>query len=146
MPAEKPQNIRQVQLPSGKVIEVVYFADSAESRCERRPAEPMREVAEARPSTDLHICPRCSSQMVFPVDWAEAGPSHWEVELRCPECEWRATGVFAQEIVERFDVELDHGSDALLRDLQHLAHANMAEEIDRFVRALGDDHVLPADF
>jgi hypothetical protein len=34
----------------------------------------------------------------------------------------------------------------MLCDLKRLAHANMVEQIDRFVTALNADHILPEDF
>jgi hypothetical protein len=92
------------------------------------------------------VCPRCDGRLVYPLDWAEAGSSHWEVSLRCPECEWRDVGVFAQTVVEQFDIELDRGAEALLHDLKNLAHANMSEDIERFTRALEADHIVPSDF
>jgi len=66
--------------------------------------------------------------------------------LRCPECESRREGVFEQTVVERLDDELDRGSSALLSDLRNMTHANMSEEIDFFVRALGADLITPNDF
>ena len=42
----------------------------------------------------------CGSGLVYPVEWEEAGTTHWEVALRCPNCEWFATGVFEQDVVE----------------------------------------------
>jgi hypothetical protein len=142
------KNIRQVQLPSGKVIEVVYFADRRVPPASAARTTAARTTAsrDGDSDRDLHVCPDCSSGLVYPVDWSEAGSSHWQVVLRCPDCEWSETGVFAQTVVERFDAELDRGSDALLRDLQQLVRANMAEEIERFIHALQNDHVVPADF
>jgi hypothetical protein len=131
--------VRRVVLPSGKTIEVVYFQETT-----KVPA-PSAETVTATVS-DLHVCEECTAPLVYPVDWEEAGPEHWEVSLRCPNCEWRGAGIFHQEIVERFDEELDNGSEALVRDLRRLMHANMEEEIDRFVRALGADQILPMDF
>ena len=61
----------------------------------------------------------------------------WEVTLRCPNCEWLHTGVFDQDTVERFDEELDRGTDNLVDDLKRLIRANMEEEIERFAQALG---------
>ena len=98
------------------------------------------------PADDLHVCGTCDSDLVYPVDWEEAGETHWEVTLRCPNCEWTGTGVYEQTVVEAFDEELDRGTEALVRDLKRLMHANMEDEIDRFVDALRDDHVLPEDF
>jgi len=45
-------------------------------------------------------------------------------------------GVFEQEAVEELDDELDRAAGSLLSDLQRVTHANMAEEIDLFIRAL----------
>ena len=94
----------------------------------------------------LHVCERCASHLVYPVEWEEAGSSHWEVSLRCPNCEWQSAGIFTQDAVERFDEELDRGTEALARDLRRLSHANMQDEIERFAAALGADHIQPDDF
>lgn len=129
--------VRRVVLPSGKTIEVVYFEDLSV------PAEAIR--AQEAPA-ELHVCPGCASELVYPVEWEEAGPEHWEVELRCPNCEWNGTGVHSQDAVERFDEILDLGTEAVVRDLKRLMHANMEDEIDRFVGALRDDLIVPEDF
>ena len=70
---------------------------------------------------DLHVCPSCDSELVYPVDWAPVERRRWSVDLRCPDCEWRGGGVYAQEVVDSFDEELDHGTEQLLADLA--AHA-----------------------
>src|SRR3954464_11264347 len=138
--ADNRHYVRRVVLPSGKTIEVVYFDEIPDL------------VDGAVPSftdtagDDLHLCGTCDSNLVFPVEWDEAGATHWEVTLRCPNCEWTGTGVFEQSVVERFDEELDRGTEALVRDLKRLMHANMEEEIDRFTSALQDDQILPEDF
>ena len=83
---------------------------------------------------------------MYPVEWEEASPTHWEVLLRCPNCEWSDLGVFDQVTVDRFDDELDQGTEALMRDFKRLTQANMEDEIERFVSALGADAILPEDF
>ena len=128
------QYVRRVVLPSGRVIEVVYFESAPLPRI---PVEPIE---------DLHICPECDRGLVYPVEWEEVSPTHWEVLLRCPNCEWGEVGVFDQMTVDRFDEELDLGTEALLRDLQRLTKANMEEEADRFAFALESDLLLPEDF
>jgi hypothetical protein len=138
--ADNRHYVRRVVLPSGKTIEVVYFDEIPDL------------VNEAIPSytetggDDLHLCGTCDSDLVFPVEWDEAGATHWEVTLRCPNCEWTGTGVFEQGVVERFDEELDRGTEALVRDLKRMMHANMEDEIERFVHALEGDHIQPDDF
>ena len=138
--SQRPQhshNVRRVVLPSGKTIEVVYIEE--------------QHLASFAPSTgdqvqDLHVCGDCDSELVYPTEWEEAGATHWEVSLRCPNCEWTGTGTFEQDVVERFDEELDRGTEALVRDLKRLMQANMEEDIERFVSALAEGHIVPEDF
>ena len=64
----------------------------------------------------------------------------------CPECEWNGGGRYSQDVVDRLDEELDHGTEAVLDDLNILVRANMEDQIDRFVAALNGDNILPEDF
>jgi hypothetical protein len=133
---QQPDNtpsVRRVVLPSGKAIEVAFF-----------PHEP--EAAPREPAHGLHVCGSCDARLVHPLAWEEAGALHWEVVLRCPDCEWVGTGVFDQAAVDRFDDELDRGTQALVRDLKRLMHANMEDEVERFVAALHAGHIEPGDF
>jgi hypothetical protein len=138
--SEHPHNgqyVRRVVLPSGRAIEVVYF----EALASEAPGRPARGPLE-----DLHRCPDCDRDLVYPVEWEEVSPTHWEVLLRCPNCEWHHVGTFDQPTVDRFDEQLDDGTEILMRDLRRLQQANMEEEMDRFVRALKADAILPEDF
>ena len=141
-------HVRRVVLPSGKTIEVVYFEEHPELRSASAPLPEAYSGAHTAggSESDLHMCGTCNSGLVYPVEWEEAGSTHWQVSLRCPNCEWTGTGIFEQDSVERFDEELDRGTEALVTDLRRLVQANMEGEIDRFVRALEVDAVLPEDF
>jgi hypothetical protein len=132
---------KRVTLPSGKTIEVVYFADEAFLAQPEAPAHPAAE-----PQQDLHVCAECESELVYPVQWEEAGTDNWSVLLHCPNCDLSREGVFTQDNVELFDEELDRGADALARDYKRLMRANMSDEIDRFVGALSAGAILPEDF
>ena len=134
---------KRVTLPSGKTIEVVYFAEDGPLA---EAIEPQAPGQAAEPQQDLHVCVDCDSELVYPVQWEEAGRENWSVLLHCPNCEVFREGVFTQENVELFDEELDRGSDALARDYKRLMRANMADEIDRFAAALDVDAILPSDF
>jgi hypothetical protein len=131
------QYVRRVVLPSGRAIEVVYFETT-------EPAAPA--PARDEPLDDLHVCPECDRDLVYPVEWEEASETHWEVLLRCPNCEWAEVGEFDQATVDRFDEQLDIGTQVVLRDLKRLERANMEDEIERFARALHADALLPEDF
>lgn len=128
--------VRRVVLPSGRTIEVVDLGDGPGAGADARPVA----------LDGLHVCPACASRLVLPVAWDEAGPDHWDVTLRCPNCDWLGRGIFDEELVERFDQELDRGTEALVRDLQRLMRANMEDEIDRFLAALAADQIWPMDF
>jgi hypothetical protein len=136
-PADNRHAVKRVVLPSGKTIEIVYFADAAEA--------PERTPRPAR-SGELHTCPDCGGGLVYPLDWEEAGEDAWSLSLRCPNCEWLGEGVYAQDVVERLDEELDRGTQVLVRDLKQLMHANMEDEIERFITALRADAIHPMDF
>ena len=106
----------------------------------------MKRIRSPGPEQDLHVCVTCWSEMVYPVQWEESGPDNWSVLLRCPNCDVRREGVFTQQAVDAFEQELDRGIDAVTRDYKRLMRANMADEIERFVRALNADALLPEDF
>jgi hypothetical protein len=143
MPAGTPtpegHYVKRVTLPSGRTIDVVYF-ESAREEAEQPVAAP------TRPTQDLHVCPECAAQLVYPIHWEEAGMENWRVSLRCPNCEWHATGIFSQDVVDHFDERLDEGTEQVVSDLKQLMHANMSEEIERFVAALEAEALLPEDF
>ena len=130
--------VRRVVLPSGRAIEVVYFENQTATDASLVPAR--------RDDLDLHVCPECDKGLVYPVEWEEASSTHWEVELRCPNCEWETVGLYDQDTVDRFDEELDRGTEALVRDLKRLTRANMEDEVERFARALAVNAILPEDF
>lgn len=133
LPGHKGHRVKRVVLPSGKTIEVVYFDDE-------------REATTVQETREMHLCQSCDSRLVYPTDWAEAGPRHWEVELRCPNCLWTGSGTYSQDVVERFDRELDRGTESLVEDLKRMMRSNMEEEIDRFMDAVDRDLILPEDF
>jgi hypothetical protein len=99
-----------------------------------------------RSAEGMHACPTCSSVLVQPVNWHEQGDGCWNVELRCPECEWWGRDTYTQSEVDVYDEELDRGGQELIEDLRSLTRANMEEEADRFAMALSSDCILPEDF
>jgi hypothetical protein len=124
---EQP-SVRRIVLPSGRSIEVVRFNDSSQVQ------------------RGLHVCPDCSSELVQPIDWSEAPEDCWNLLLNCPNCDWYTEGLYSAEQVRELEDRLDEGLADMLRDLQRLAQANMADQIDRFVNALNADQILPEDF
>ena len=127
-PEQEQPSVRRIILPSGRRIEVVRLGENSHL------------------VRGLHICPECNSDLVQPVDWSEAPEDCWNLALNCPNCDWYAEGLYTQEEVRELEDRLDEGLADLLRDLQRLAQANMADQIDRFGLALYADQILPEDF
>ena len=124
---EQP-SVRRIVLPSGRSIEVVRFNETTHV------------------DRGLHVCPECSSGLVQPIDWSEAPDDAWNLLLNCPNCDWYTEGVYNADQVRDLEDRLDEGLADMLRDLQRLTQANMADQIDRFVNALNADQILPEDF
>jgi hypothetical protein len=127
-PEQEQPSVRRIVLPSGRSIEVVRYGD------------------QSRVRRGLHVCPDCNSDLVQPIDWSEAPDDCWNLALSCPNCDWYAEGLYTQDQVRELEDRLDEGLADMLRDLQRLAQANMADQIDRFVTALYADQILPEDF
>lgn len=128
-PEQEQPSVRRIVLPSGRSIEVVRFSHQDHAA-----------------HHGLHICPDCSSGLVQPIDWSEAPDERWNLLLNCPNCDWYAEGLYTQDQVRELEDRLDEGLADMLRDLQRLTQANMAEQMERFITALYADQILPEDF
>ncbi len=126
-------HIKKIILPSGKAVEIVYF-------------HPAVDELDEPDTVNLEECPDCDSSLVYPVSWRETEDESWDIELRCPNCEWYERAVYRHCDVERFDEVLNRGTDRLIDDLEHLSRANMEADIERFVDALNTDAITPFDF
>jgi hypothetical protein len=133
---EQNPRTRSVKLPSGRIIEVVYL-DNPD-----RFADPKQSAHR-----ELHVCLKCGSRLVYPVEWWESSPTHWKVVLRCPNCETCDLDEFDQQTVDKFQEELDRGTKALTREYKSLGLANMEfVELPVFAAALNLDLITAADF
>ena len=131
-------HVKKIILPSGKAVEIVYFHQ-----------EPGAEVEATTTTTTgeeplgLELCPDCGSDQVYPTDWREAEGDRWELERRCPNCEWTERAEHDQDTVERYDTVLNGGTDALIETLERVTRENMEAEIERFVAALENGRIEP---
>ena len=128
------QHVRRIVLPSGKAIDVVYFDEAA------------RPTALPLIDGDLHVCDACGSHLVYPLEWEEAGPRHWEVTLRCPDCETIGVGVFDQDDGRALRRGPRRGHRRARRRPQ-APHADQHGGRGRPLRpALEAGHIVPEDF
>jgi predicted amidophosphoribosyltransferase len=99
-----------------------------------------------RQGHDLHICPDCDRDLVYPVDWRQISRTDWEVLRRCPNCEWTDLGVHDQASVDRYDEVLDEGMHVIEHQLRRLQAQTMQHDVETFLAALEADAILPEDF
>src|SRR5215204_5293388 len=80
-------------------------------------------TGQAKTALGLHVCPRCSSPLVQPTCWEQAGDrGHWRLWRRCPECEWQRDEIHGEAEIDAFDEELDDGTRKLTEVLKALEH------------------------
>jgi hypothetical protein len=151
----KGYRTKKIALPGGKVIEIVYFAEATgegvapvEGAVAERAEELLDEALdEPRHGTlELHVCPECDSDLVYPVSWEERAGDAWRIDRRCPNCEWRHVGEFSQDEVELFDDALNDGTEDLLVNLRSFARANMEDDVERMIEMIQLDRIEPMDF
>src|SRR5438034_9555652 len=134
-------HVKKITLPSGKVVELVYLQAPVETDPVADHAGEHDSVA-AEAAVDgrrIELCPGCESDRVHPVDWHEVDEGRWRLDLRCPDCRWLGTDVFGQDEVERYDDVLNADTDEMIDELDRLTRRNMADHLERFVRALEGD-------
>lgn len=136
MPQQTPrtQILKTITLPSGKQLDVVSFV------------EPTTGTALVPAAAPMACCRACGHERVQPTAWSEVSAVSWRVALRCPDCEDVREGIFGQAELDEYDIALDEGSRAISADLDLLARANMADDIDRFTQAMRADHIVPENF
>jgi hypothetical protein len=134
---------KKISLPSGQTIEIIYLIDSDQADTHPAPSHADGAPATAAP---LHYCPECASDLVYPVTWQERGDGTWLLDRRCPNCEWRHTGTYAQDEIEPFDDAIEVGTEVLLTELRTWTYANMSDDVEALVAALEQDLIQPIDF
>ncbi len=148
----KGYRTKKISLPGGKVIEIIYFSEpggdgAVEIETEGSEAAGLDVVEiERDDALELHVCPSCESDLVYPVTWEERSGDAWSIERRCPNCEWRHVGDFDQDDVELFDDALNDGTEELLVTLRNFARANMEADVERLIDAIHLDLIEPMDF
>jgi hypothetical protein len=97
-------------------------------------------------AANLHVCPSCGEAFVYPVTWAESGPTGWWLLLRCGGCgSWRDV-VASNLAVEAFDRTLDEAMNAIRRAAERLARESLAAQAETLAAALRLDLLTADDF
>ena len=94
----------------------------------------------------MHQCHFCHADLVVPVRWDEADDYHWEILLRCPECETYREVVVGNDVAKRYELDLERGMEEIASTLKRLERLGMIALLDTFVAALERDLIDAADF
>ena len=94
----------------------------------------------------MHQCLICHADLVVPVRWDEADDDHWEVLLRCPECETYREVVVTNDLAKRYELDLERGMAEIASTLKRWERWEMIALLDTFVAALERDLIDAADF
>ncbi len=141
--------LSSIVLPSGRRLEILYvdgepFAMSDDDGSTEGAAAVDTSMLDAL--DDLTLCGSCGSPLVQPVGWESHGAKAWQLELRCPECEQRATAVVEDDLAEQLTLFHERARALVELSMVRLASDNAEREIERFARALEQDLILPEDF
>lgn len=136
-------HVKRIELPGGKVVELVYLQAGWDQNIPAAAAEDGTARIHVR---RIELCPECGSDRVHPLDWREVEDMRWELDVRCPDCRWTSSGVYDQPEVERYDDVLLAAAGDLTEELDRVTRENMAEHLERFRAALDADAITPFDF
>jgi len=121
--------------PEGAETETIVFGEAAREQ----------RHASLGHKSDV-TCQRCESDLIHAVSSRPISEETWEVEVRCPECEWHVAIVVGRYVMERFIAQLHRQKRALACDLEHLDSARFREDVERDLALIREDILLPADF
>ena len=98
----------------------------------------------------LEVCESCSRELVYPIDYfREFGRKDfkkWNITLRCPDCFHVRELNVTEEVIERFDLVLEKGTDAIVDLHNRISYEIMQNWVDSFCYALGHDAIVADDF
>jgi hypothetical protein len=101
----------------------------------------------ARTGGGLHECTACREPFVIPVDVLDVyDGGRCLVELFCTNCHDSRVGVHDDSELMALDEQLQASTAAMHSAVDVLEAIDEWERVERFVRALHDDLVLPEDF
>jgi hypothetical protein len=96
---------------------------------------------------DLQLCEACEREFIVPVSVVDLiDGERCIVELACMNCGTASLGVHDDRSLMELDRRLDESQDLMRQAIEVFEIADDLERIDRFVRALRADQILPEDF
>jgi hypothetical protein len=107
----------------------------------------LRRQDDTAPRSDLHVCDTCQRDFVVPVSVVDLiDHERCVIELHCTNCGTASLAVHDDRSLMELDRRLHEVQHTILEAVEVLAIADELDRVDRFVRALRADHILPEDF
>ena len=108
---------------------------------------PMLPRQDDTPAAGLHVCTSCDRDFVVPVSVVDLiDHGRCVVELACTNCGTASLQTHDDRDLMALDRHLDAAQDLMRETIELLELSDELDHVDRFVRALRDDHILPEDF
>jgi hypothetical protein len=104
-----------------------------------------KRIFRRRPGS-LADCPACGADFVHPLEWHPEDEDSWWMLLRCGACHARREAIVSNLDASQFDRELDIVEASIRREADLLSQEQLAEEAERFARALELDLIDAEDF
>jgi hypothetical protein len=103
-----------------------------------------RRSSAAEPN--LTLCGSCGTDSVIPTEWTEQGERDWWMRLRCGACGESRELVVSDAAAQRYDADLDRGTQQIARALWRVERDRLAEHTEAFATALRLDLLDADDF
>ena len=96
---------------------------------------------------DVCVCMTCSRDFIVPISVVDLiDHDRCVVELQCTNCGTTSLRVHEDRELMELDRQLDAVQAQMRETIEMLEISDDLDRIDRFVRALRADHILPEDF
>jgi hypothetical protein len=96
---------------------------------------------------DVCVCTTCSRDFIVPISVVDLiDHDRCVVELQCTNCNTTSLRVHEDRELMELDRRLDSVQAQMRETVELLEISDDLDRIDRFVRALRADHILPEDF
>ena len=107
---------------------------------------PVFDRRQPPPGSGLHQCPICHGDSVVPVAAEALDDDWWDLLLRCGQCGTYREVTVSDDVVARYELDLQRGMEEIAAALERHDHERMTAEAEVFIAALQRDIIDAGDF
>ena len=150
----KGYRTKKIALPGGKVIEIVYFSEpegedvAVEASVTGGRTTPTRStlVGIDDLARELHVCPQCEGDLVYPVSWEERSGDSWRSSAAAPTASGGTSASSPRTRSSSSTTSSTRAPRTCWSALRNFARANMEADVERLIEAIHLDLIEPMDF